>query len=49
MFNICDKDHDEIVFEGRNCPLCAGITDRKELEETVEKLEQEIADLEEPQ
>lgn len=47
MLNLCNKDHDAIVFEGRNCPLCAEITDRKELEETVMKLEDEIKDLEE--
>lgn len=23
MLNLCDTGHDEVCFEGRNCPMCA--------------------------
>lgn len=35
---ICEDGHDEIVFDGRECPLCNEIEKRKELEKEIEKL-----------
>ena len=39
--NICSKYHDEIVFEGRQCPLCDVISELDEIKETLEKLREE--------
>lgn len=40
--NICDsRKHDEIVYEGRSCPLCVAV-------DRIEELENELADLQEP-
>lgn len=40
--NLCSKDHEEICFEGRECPLCSEMADRKS---KVEELESEISNL----
>ena len=39
---ICSDNHEEIVYEGRICPLCE---ERETLEERVKELEEEIAEL----
>lgn len=33
--NICSEDHEEIVHEGRNCPLCAAVEEIEDLENQV--------------
>ena len=33
--NICSKKHDEIVYEGRGCPLCAAKGEIEFLEEEL--------------
>lgn len=46
---LCNDDHDEICFEGRDCPLCAVISDKNseitKLETTIENLESDNAAL----
>lgn len=47
---ICGANHEEIVFEGKECPLCSLIADHKgeieALEAQLEQLETEVAGLE---
>lgn len=38
--NLCSRNHEEVCFEGRNCPFCAVI---EEKEAEVEKLTSEIS------
>ena len=40
--NLCSNKHDEICFEGRNCPLCEKI---EEYKEWIERLEDKISEL----
>jgi peptidoglycan hydrolase CwlO-like protein len=40
--NLCSEDHDEICFDGRNCPLCEL---KKETEADKEDLSNQIDDL----
>lgn len=40
--NLCNDQHDEIVYEGRNCPLCAALDYNKELDETVADLKNKL-------
>ena len=42
FMNLCSDRHEEICFEGRNCPLCEI---RQELEESIGKLNERIAQL----
>lgn len=37
--NICSDDHEEIVHEGRNCPMCGVIEEINDLEEQIAKEE----------
>jgi len=43
--NICDDGHDEIVFDGRYCPLCLAEEKIKELENEIDTLRGEIEEL----
>ena len=38
---ICDEDHDEIVYDSRNCPLCEKIGELKSLEEELNKCQEQ--------
>lgn len=38
--NICGRNHNEIVFDGKRCPLCEAL-------ERIEQLEQDLAKAEE--
>jgi len=38
--NMCDNDHEDIVFDGRDCPLCKA-------NEEIEDLKGDIIDLNE--
>ena len=40
--NLCNNDHDEVCYEGRNCPACDKI---KELNEEIEDLKDKVQDL----
>jgi len=43
--NICSEDHEEIVHEGRDCPLCSAIEEINSLEEQVGKEEEANSEL----
>lgn len=54
--NICESNHDEVCYEGRQCPACAVADDlngdisrlqdkQSELENTISELEGTIEDL----
>lgn len=49
--NLCSDNHDEISFEGRNCPACEIISDKdskiSDLEDTILNLKSEIEELKE--
>ena len=42
---ICDDNHDEIVFDSRNCPLCDEISNREQLERELNEANEEIEKL----
>lgn len=44
---VCDDSHDEIVYNGRLCPLCEALNRIDRLEEEVEDLNKEIKNLNE--
>jgi hypothetical protein len=39
---LCDRGHDEVCYDGRNCPVCEAM---KDAEKTEEKLTDEIESL----
>jgi len=41
--NLCDLKHDEICYEGRDCPLCA---EKEDLENKLEEARERIKELE---
>lgn len=42
---VCNSHrHEEVVYEGRTCPLCEVIDIRDNLEARIGELEQEVAD-----
>lgn len=43
--DICSYDHDEICYEGRDCPLCIKLSEEKEQDQTITSLEKQIEDL----
>jgi hypothetical protein len=44
--NICSNSHDEVCFDGRNCPVCAKLKEIEELEETISALNGQISEME---
>jgi hypothetical protein len=43
--NICSNNHDEVCYEGRICPCCELLGIIKKHEDTIYRLEDEVADL----
>lgn len=41
--NLCSDIHEEIVFEGKDCPLCAAFDTINGLEREYGRLEEELA------
>ena len=41
--NLCNDMHEEIVFEGKHCPLCATLDTISGLEREYGRLEEELA------
>lgn len=35
---ICDDGHEEIVYDGRDCPLCYELDEKHQLEKKMEAL-----------
>lgn len=44
---LCEENHDAIVFEGKSCPLCEVIDENEGLHESIENLEGKVAELQE--
>jgi len=48
--NLCDSGHDEVCFDGRNCPFCAKIEDKdheiSELNAKIDTLQEQLAEAE---
>lgn len=42
---LCDRDHIEIAYTAKDCPVCRLLKDKEDLEEQVEGLREEIHDL----
>lgn len=40
-----DIDHDEVCYEGQNCPACKLVAEKKYLEDKIEGLEGTIHEL----
>lgn len=36
---ICEDNHDEICFEGRNCPCCAALAELDEAKRHIDDLD----------
>lgn len=43
--NLCDKDHEEICYEGRNCPCCDIIKEKEKVECDLDNKQKEVAEL----
>ena len=43
---LCDDEHDEVCYNGRNCPVCEKMKEIEVLEEKICELEQELKDAE---
>lgn len=52
QMNLCEKHHDEVCYEGKQCPMCALIKNHKseieDKEARIDQLESEIEALKEP-
>lgn len=50
--NMCDDKHQEVCFEGRQCPICqlleAHAQELKEKDDKIEELKLALEDLENP-
>ena len=46
IMNLCDAGHEEVCFEGRNCPACALKDEILERDKKITNLEMEVYDLE---
>jgi len=44
--NLCDDDHEEVCFEGRDCPVCFEIGQREELVAENRDLTSQVDELE---
>lgn len=42
---ICDHNHEEVCFEGKNCPVCPLVEENEDLKEEIRHLKKEIEDL----
>ena len=40
--NLCDHGHEEVCFEGRNCPVCEKIEEIMELEKQIDDLKLQL-------
>ena len=42
---LCNDGHDEVCYEGYNCPACNVLRDKEHLQEEVQDLKSEIDEL----
>lgn len=47
--SICEENHEQCVYEGRECPACKKQETIDELKQDVKRLEQEVKALEDAQ
>lgn len=47
--NLCDDGHDEVCYEGRQCPVCDALSDAEDealdLKETINKMQETIDEM----
>jgi len=43
--NLCNKDHQEVCFEGMLCPVCEEINEKEELLKQLGRRDDEISQL----
>ncbi len=43
--NLCSDNHEQICFEGHQCPLCAQIGETEKAREHADELENEIKEM----
>ena len=46
MMTLCDDGHDEVCYDGRNCPACELLAIISKKEDEIENLKDEVKDLE---
>ena len=44
--NICEDNHDEIVYDGHRCPLCDAIREMNSLYDEIRILKDDLRDAE---
>lgn len=44
---LCSDGHNEVCYDGKTCPVCAAIDERKDVERAIKDLEEEIEELKE--
>jgi hypothetical protein len=44
--NLCDKKHEQICFDGYDCPMCEKNNETDRLEREIEELRDKVEDLE---
>lgn len=45
---LCDDDHEEVCYEGKNCPVCTAKSEAADAEQVLnDKIEELTAELEE--
>ena len=45
--NICEDEHEQVVFDGRLCPICPLVQDLRDAEARINKLEQKLYEAQE--
>lgn len=44
---LCSDNHEEVCYEGRNCPACSALDDFRDAENEIEKLNKTIEEMRE--
>jgi hypothetical protein len=47
IMTLCDDGHDEVCYDGRNCPVCEELKKISDMEDKIYDLEEQIKDLKE--
>ena len=43
--NLCDDGHDEVCYDGRDCPVCEVLKKMSDMEDEIYDLKETIEDL----